>query len=209
MPTPPRTATHSAPARPRSLAELYWAFTLLALQGFGGVLAVVQRELVERRRWLTREEFVEDWAVAQILPGPNVVNLTVMFGDRCFGWRGAAAAFAGVLTMPSLVVLAMAIALENVTDTPAGQGALRGLGAVVAGLITATGLKLVPALRSNPMGHRSALAVVLLTFAVVGVIRLPLVWVLAGLGTSAYGWTWLCLKRLDERRAAQPEAPAP
>ena len=209
MPTPPLTATHSAPARPRSLAELYWAFTRLALQGFGGVLAVVQRELVERRRWMTREEFVEDWAVAQILPGPNVVNLTVIFGDRCFGWRGAAAAFAGVLTVPSLVVLAMAIALENVADTPAGQGALRGLGAVVAGLITATGLKLVPALRSNPMGHREALAVVLLTFVAVGVVRFPLVWVLAGLGTSACLWTWSCLKRLDERGATQAEAPAP
>lgn len=207
--TPPLPAPDAAPARPRSLAELYWAFTFLALQGFGGVLAVVQRELVERRRWLTREEFVEDWAVAQILPGPNVVNMTVMFGDRCFGWRGSAAAFAGVLTVPSMVVLAMAIALENVADTPAGQGALRGLGAVVAGLITATGLKLVPALRSNPMGHREALAVVLLTFVVVGLIRLPLVWVLAGLGTSACLWTWFCLKRSDELRAAQPEAPAP
>jgi chromate transporter len=206
---PPPTATDPSAARPRSLGELYWGFTLLALQGFGGVLAVVQRELVERRRWLTREEFVEDWAVAQILPGPNVVNMTVMFGERCFGWRGSAAAFAGVLTVPSMVVLAMAIALENVADTAAGQGALRGLGAVVAGLITATGLKLVPALRSNPMGHQSALAVVILTFAAVGVIRLPLVWVLAGLGTTAYAWTWLCLKRLDERRAAQREVAAP
>jgi chromate transporter len=59
------------------------------------------------------------------------------------------------------------------------------------------------------MGHREALAVVLLTFAAVGVIRLPLVWVLAGLGTSACLWTWFCLKRSDELRAAQPEAPAP
>jgi chromate transporter len=209
VPVPPLAASVTGRARPRSLAELYWAFTFLALQGFGGVLAVVQRELVERRGWLTREEFVEDWAVAQILPGPNVVNMTVMFGDRCFGWRGSAAAFAGVLTVPSVVVLAMAIAFENVADTAAGQGALRGLGAVVAGLITATGLKLVPALRSSPMGHREALAVVLLTFAAVGVIRLPLVWVLAGLGTSACLWTWFCLKRSDELRAAQPEAPAP
>ena len=209
VPVPPLPASVPNRARPRSLAELYWAFTFLALQGFGGVLAVVQRELVERRGWLTREEFVEDWAVAQILPGPNVINMTVMFGDRCFGWRGSAAAFAGVLTVPSMVVLAMAIALENVTDTPAGQGALRGLGAVVPGLITATGLKLVPALRSSPLGHREALAVVLLTFVAVGVIRLPLVLVLAGLGTSACLWTWFCLKRSDELRAAQPEAPAP
>ena len=198
------TASDRDRAGPRSLAELYWAFTLLALQGFGGVLAVVQRELVERRRWMTQEEFVEDWGVAQILPGPNVVNMTVMFGDRHFGWRGSATAFAGVLTVPSLVVLSMAIAFENVADTVAGQGALRGLGAVVAGLITATGLKLMPALRSAPIGHRQALGVMVLTFAVVGVLRLPLVWVLAGVGSSACLWTWFCLKQLDERRAAPP-----
>jgi chromate transporter len=93
------------------LAELYWAFTLLALQGFGGVLAVVQRELVERRRWLTLEEFIEDWAVAQILPGPNVVNMSVMLGDRYFGWRGAVAGFAGMLSVPLAVVLAIAVLL--------------------------------------------------------------------------------------------------
>jgi len=51
---------------------------VLALQGFGGVLAVVQRELVEKKKWLTNEEFVEQWSVAQILPGPNVINLGVM-----------------------------------------------------------------------------------------------------------------------------------
>ena len=61
--------------QPRSKTDLFVSFTLLALQGFGGVLAVVQRELVEKKRWMTREQFVEDWAVAQILPGPNVVNL--------------------------------------------------------------------------------------------------------------------------------------
>ena len=57
----PETTDHP---QPRSLRELFFAFTWLALQGFGGVLAVVQRELVERKRWLTREEFVEEWAVA-------------------------------------------------------------------------------------------------------------------------------------------------
>ena len=54
--------------QPSSRTDLFVSFTLLALQGFGGVLAVVQRELVEKKRWMTREQFVEDWAVAQILP---------------------------------------------------------------------------------------------------------------------------------------------
>ena len=74
--------------RPASLAVLFWAISGIALQGFGGVLAVVQRELVEKKQWLTTEEFVEDWAVSQIMPGPNVVNLALIIGDRYFGWRG-------------------------------------------------------------------------------------------------------------------------
>ncbi len=65
------TTPDNAPTSPR---QLFWAFPTLALQGFGGVMAVVQRELVDRRRWLTTEQFAEDWALAQILPGPNVVN---------------------------------------------------------------------------------------------------------------------------------------
>ncbi|RJG25862.1 chromate transporter, partial [Massilia cavernae] len=68
--------------QPHSLTDLFVSFTLLALQGFGGVVAVVQRELVERKRWLTQEEFIEDWAVAQVMPGPNVVNLSMMIGGR-------------------------------------------------------------------------------------------------------------------------------
>jgi len=78
-------------AVPQSLGELFFAFNRLALQGFGGVLPVVQHELVERKRWLTQEEFVEDWAVAQIMPGPNVVNLALTLGARWFGLRGALA----------------------------------------------------------------------------------------------------------------------
>ena len=74
-----------AAARPQSLADLFWSFSLLALQGFGGVLAVVQRELVEKKRWLTLDEFIDDWAVAQIMPGPNVINLSLMIGKNTMG----------------------------------------------------------------------------------------------------------------------------
>ena len=111
--------------------------TWLALQGFGGVLAVVQRVLVDEKRWLTNEEFIEDWAVAQVLPGPNVVNLALMIGDRYFGLRGGLAALAGVLAFPLLVVLVIAALFASVADLPMAQGALKGMGAVSAGLIAA------------------------------------------------------------------------
>ena len=83
------TVEPPARARPASTGDLFFTFNRLALQGFGGVLAVAQRELVERKGWLTHEEFVEMLALSQVLPGPNVVNLALMFGDRFFGLRGA------------------------------------------------------------------------------------------------------------------------
>ena len=187
----PVTATQDAVApaaarpRPENLRDLFWSFTWLALQGFGGVLAVVQRELVEKKGWLTREEFVEDWAVAQILPGPNVVNLCLMFGDRHFGLRGALAALAGVLTFPLILVLILAAAFAGIAHLPAAQGALRGMGAVAAGLITATGIKLVPALKENTMGALACWSFAAMTFVAVAWLRIPLVWVILGVGGLA------------------------
>src|SRR3954466_2557034 len=109
MTPPTAAATDPARSQPRSLTDLYVSFPLLALQGFGGVLAVVQREVVEKKRWMTREEFVEEWAVAQIMPGPNVINFSLMLGGRYFGLPGAAAAVAGMLCAPLIVVLTLAI----------------------------------------------------------------------------------------------------
>lgn len=204
-PSPPaaRPIVNALPARPTSLTDLFWSFTWLALQGFGGVLAVVQRELVERKQWLTRDEFVEDWAVAQLLPGPNVVNLSLMIGDRYFGWRGAMAAMAGMLCFPLLVVLALAVAFSGVATYPSAQGALRGMGAVAAGLIAATGFKLVSALQNNVMGLRACWAFAACVFVAVALLRWPLAWVLLGAGSLAFAWAWRqlgLLRPLDEHQ---------
>ncbi|HEX7890621.1 MAG TPA: chromate transporter [Ramlibacter sp.] len=168
--------------RPRSLTDLFVSFTLLALQGFGGVLAVVQRELVENKRWMSREEFIEEWAVAQIMPGPNVINLGIMFGARHFGWRGAVTAVAGLITFPLLLVLALALIYAEFASNPHVAGALRGMGAVAAGLITATGLKMIPALKKNAMGVPLSAVLGVLSFIAIAWLKLPLAWVLIVLG---------------------------
>jgi len=194
MMSPSTAAPAEAPgpqrAQPKSPTDLFVSFTLLALQGFGGVLAVVQRELVEKKRWLTREEFVEDWAVAQILPGPNVINLGIMLGDRYFGMRGAAAAVAGMLVCPLIVVLSLALVYTRFAGDPHVAGALRGMGAVAAGLITATGLKLATALRKHPLGPVAAILLAMACFVSVAWLRLPLVFVLLGVGGLACGLTY-------------------
>ncbi len=181
--------------RPRSKTELFIAFTFLALQGFGGVLAVVQREVVERKRWMSQAQFVEEWAVAQILPGPNVINFCLMFGGRHFGMGGALAALAGMLTAPTVVLLVLAMAFGGVSDLAWAQGALRGMGAVAAGLIAGTGIKLIPALKFNPMGLVVCTVVMLSTFAGVSLLRWPLMGVLLGIGTLACAWAYLQLSR--------------
>lgn len=171
--------------RPKSLADLFISFTLLALQGFGGVLAVVQRELVERKRWLTQEEFLEDWAVAQIMPGPNVVNISLMIGSRSFGLRGALTALAGMLTLPLMVLILLALAYAQYADHPMVIGALRGMGAVAAGLIVATGLKLIPALKNNVLGRPLCAVLGIAFFAAIALLRWPLMHVLPSLGLVA------------------------
>jgi chromate transporter len=182
---------------PASNADLFVSFNWLALQGFGGVLAVVQRELVEKKKWLTLEEFVEDWSVAQILPGPNVINLALMIGGKHFGWRGALSALAGLLLVPTILVLIIASAIAGVADSQAMQGALRGMGAVSAGLIMATGIKMLPALKSNPMGLIVCIALAGMTFFAVALWRLPLSWVLLTLGPIASLWAWHCIRQRE------------
>jgi len=187
MNAPPRPAStdhpdHADRPRPRSLADLFISFTILALQGFGGVLAIVQREVVDRKRWLTQEEFIEDWAVAQIMPGPNVVNLSLMIGGRYFGIAGALAALSGLLAVPLVIVLALAVLHARFAASPLVAGALHGMAAVCAGLIAAAALRLVSALKKNPMPLSWCLAITAAGFILVGLLKVPLAWVLCGLG---------------------------
>lgn len=185
-------------AAPRSPGELFTVFTRLAMQGFGGVLPIAQHELVDRQRWLSREQFLEMLSVAQVLPGPNVVNLALMIGDRFFAWRGAFAAMAGILLAPLVVVLVLAVFAKQAQQLPAlgaaVSGALRGMGLVAAGLIFAMALKLGPGLRRNPLGPLGCAALLGLTALSIGWLRWPLVYTVLGLGSLATALTWWRLR---------------
>lgn len=182
------------PAQPRSKTDLFLSFTWLALQGFGGVLAVVQRELVEKKRWMTREQFVEDWAVAQIMPGPNVCNLAMMIGTRHFGLAGAMSALAGILTVPLILVLCLALVYAQFATQPQLQGALRGMAAVAAGLIAATGLRMSVALTRNVIPLAVCIAIAATGFVLLAWIRVPLAAVIGLLGGLGCLLAWRRLK---------------
>jgi len=181
------TANEGAAAAPgpTSPGDLFFTFNRLALQGFGGVLAVAQRELVERKGWLSREEFVEMLALSQVLPGPNIVNLALMLGDRFFGVKGALSAVAGMLAVPLVIVLVLTAAYAEFSRLAVVSGALRGMGAVAAGLIIATAIRLMTTLGSNRLGPPLAAGFAVLTFVTIVWLRWPLLWVVAGLGTTA------------------------
>ena len=171
---------------PQSLLDLFISFTLIALQGFGGVVAIIQREMVEKKQWMTQEEFVEEWAVAQIMPGPNVVNLSMMIGARHFGLRGAFAALAGMLLVPMMIVLILGVLYAEFSTYPGVGGAVRGMSAVAAGLIIATGIKLFAGLKSNPLGKIMCLAFSVACCVCIALLRWPLLSVLLLLGPLAW-----------------------
>ncbi len=180
--------------RPASPSQLFSAFTWLALQGFGGVLAVAQRVLCEERRWITRDQFVDVLAIAQVLPGPNICNVALMIGDRFFGWRGAFAALAGMMAVPLVIVLALTAVYARFAVIEEVSGALRGMGALSAGLIAGTALKLIPSLRGSALGVPACAGLAVVAFAAVALLRWPLVWVIAVLGTCAWLLAWSRLR---------------
>ncbi|UFU08557.1 chromate transporter [Ideonella dechloratans] len=197
---------HCPGARPQSSLHLFLAFSRLSLMGFGGVLPIAQRELVERLGWLTVEEFAELLSIGQVLPGPNVVNLSLMVGDRYFGLRGALAAMTGMLLMPLVLVLVAAALYQQFAAHPAVAGAVRGMGAVSAGLVMAIALKLLPALRRSPLGRARWMLVTLAVVLATGWWRWPLVLVIALVGGVSCAMAW---RFLGARPVASRQEPSP
>jgi len=182
----PELNSSAAPARVTAL-DVFLAFTQIALSGFGGVHFWARYVLVERRRWLTDREYVELLSMGQLLPGPNVLNLGLLLGYRYAGVPGALACIAGFIGWPFLVVIGIAVVYARIEHLPVVQHALAGMSAAAVGLLIANGLKLASVLprRWQPWLFAA------LAFSAVGVLRWPLIAVLAvlaPLAVAAAGW---------------------
>jgi chromate transporter len=173
---------------------MFKVFTRLALQGFGGVMPVAQRTLVEQEGWLTPEQFLELLSISQVLPGPNIVNMALVLGDRHFGWRGALAACSGVLLAPLVLVLGLAVMAQQLRDQPVVGDALRGMGVAVAALVFSMAIKLASGLRKNALGLLACGGFAALTTVAVAILRWPLPVVVLGLGSAAIALAWWRLK---------------
>ena len=191
-----RMAQHSShPTVVPTLSELFFGFALMAMQGFGGVLVFARRDIVERRRWMTSDEFSEAFAFSQLLPGPNIVNLAVIFGQRHHGVLGGVLAFLGILGPPCALVMVVGAVYARYSDIETVRRVLNGISVVASGLILSVMLKIsMPLARSRSIRAGIIVAAV---FVCAGILRLPLILVLAvSLPVS------IALAYLSKRRAA-------
>jgi chromate transporter len=131
------------------LRALFLGFSAVGLSGFGGVLPFARRMLVEERRWMTAEEFNAQLGLCQFLPGPNVINLSVVVGKRYQGLAGAIVAPVGLLAGPFAIVLLLAMLYDAYGSLPLAQGMLRGVAAVGCGLLFAMAWRMGAALKDK------------------------------------------------------------
>jgi chromate transporter len=180
----------SAPSAPTpTLFELFLAFVFISLCGFGGVLAWSRRMLVEERKWMTADEFNDAYALCQFLPGPNVVNLSVVFGRRIRGVIGAAVALVGLIGPPFVIVTVIAFIYARVGEVAALQRMLLGVALAAAGLVIGTCVKMARPLFRDRLALAPLVAVA--TFTAVGVLRWPLYGALAVLVPLSIALAWL------------------
>jgi chromate transporter len=152
-------------------AALFVCFLEMGLSGFGGVLPWARRGLVEKRRWLTEQEFAEILSFGQFLPGPNVANMSIIIGTRFAGWRGAVAAFCGLMLAPAVIAVSAAALYGHYSHVGPLQAAIGGVSSAAAGLVIATGLKM-----ARPLWPRlDSLVFAALGFLAVGPLGYPLI----------------------------------
>jgi chromate transporter len=158
-------------ARP-SLIGLFAAFAKMSLSGFGGVLAFARRAIVDQHKWMTAEEFNETFALCHFLPGPNIVNLSVVFGSRFRGIPGGLAAFAGLVGPPVVIVTILAVLYARFGEIDALRRILAGISCAAVGLLVSVVYRMMLPL----IGKRDVvgLAVMAAVFVAIGVLRLPL-----------------------------------
>jgi chromate transporter len=168
----PRATEPVAAAAPPRLSELFIAYALISLYGFGGVLAWSRRMMVEERRWLTPEQFNEAYALSSFLPGPNIVNFSVIFGSRVRGPLGGLVALVGLLGPPMALIIVIGALYAHYGDLPALRRALIGVTAAAAGLIMSTVAKMaLPLFRNRAVGGP---VIALATFGAIGIAQWPL-----------------------------------
>ena len=128
----------------RELLELYFAFVKIGAFTFGGGLAmmpIMQRELIEKRGWITEEDLIDYYAIGQSTPGIIAVNVSTFVGYKKLGWFGGIVGTLGVVTPSLIIIMLLANLISSVDKYPLVQKALRGINVAVAALLTSVFVK--------------------------------------------------------------------
>src|SRR5262245_34038594 len=179
--------------KPPGLAELFFAFAKMSLAGFGGVLVWARRGIVEQHRWMTADEFNETFALCHFLPGPNIVNLSFVFGSRFAGFAGGVAAFAGLIVPPMLIAILLAALYARYGEIDALRRTLAGISCAAVGLLISVVLRMM-----MPLARKRDVAGILMLLAVflaIGLLRLPLQVVLLVAVPLSLLITWFMRRR--------------
>ena len=172
----PGPAPDTLTSSPPSLIALFVAFAKMSLAGFGGVLVFARRAIVEQHRWMTADEFNETFALCHFLPGPNIVNLSMVFGSRFRGFAGGIAAFTGLLGPPTVIMTVLATLYARFGDVDALRRILAGISCAAVGLLLSVVFRMMmPLVRKRDV---VGLMFLLAVFIAIGVARLPLATVL-------------------------------
>lgn len=185
-------------------AELFFAFLKISVSGFGGTLPWTRRMFVEQKHWMTDAEFNDAYAVCQFLPGPNIVNLAAVFGARMRGAGGAFACWMGFLGPPFFLMVAVGMLYAQYGDTDVLRRVLGGIAAAAAGLIIATVVRMAVPLFKREAGGLGGIGpapiVLFATIAAVGLLRLPLLWVLVVLVPISIALAWWVRQKTSAAR---------
>jgi len=166
--------------------DLFFGFLKVGIQGFGGVLPWARRMIVEERHWLSEVEFTDLLSLCQLLPGPNICNVSIALGNRFAGPLGAIAAITGLLVAPFCIVISLGMLYAAYGNSEALGGVFRNLGAAAAGLVVATAWKVAKPYIKRP----EAIVIAIAAFAAVVLFDLPLIYVVLVLAPLSVAWAW-------------------
>ena len=149
---------------------LFLTFFRIGVCGFGGVGPWARRVIVEERGWFDDRDYAEILALCQVLPGPNVGNVSIMLGDRFHGGLGSVLAISGLMLGPLLIIFSLGLLYDLFGGVPLIDSAIGGVAAAAAGLFLGTAMKMIEKLRLSLLG----LAILGCAFVAIGLLRWPL-----------------------------------
>ena len=192
---------HNTPAQEvKSLGTLFFTFFKIGLFTFGGgyaMIALLEEEFIQRRKWLDKDEFLDMAAIAESTPGPVAINSATYLGYKLAKVPGAATATVAVCLPSFLIIYAISLFFEQFTQLTVIANAFKGIQVCVIYLIFSAGVRMLKALDKSPFATGVLAAVMLvmvgLSLAGVSVSSILLIFLSGAAGVAA----WLIGRRKE------------